>query len=226
MCTSVGFRGLWPARHMQYSDTNNFLLLDLSSRCYPCRHSPKPMLITKLMTNIKAEFVFIQVTKDLPSCSGWAGWQPWVWIWSSDCSWGKLHSLVASSVVPFYFLGTTSPTAPGRLLDYFSVCPGLICNIKKIGLMSFFFNSTGNSPFCSFTPGGLNLLMWLDSASEPYCRRSDARRSNNGRIIWISGAGEHKALFHGWSCITTHTRRWQDTGALGDTFGENQHIIK
>lgn len=74
-------------------------------------------------------------------------------------------------------------------------------------------NKIVNSPFCSFTPGGLNLLTWLDSASEPYCWRSDARRSNNGRIIWMSGAGEHKALVgrdglyhHTHASLTGHRR--------------------
>lgn len=42
----------------------------------------------------------------------------------------------------------------------------------------------------------------------------------------MSGAGEHKTLFDGMVSLTTDARRWQDTGALGDTFGENQHIIE
>lgn len=87
-------------------------------------------------------------------------------------------------------------------------------------------NSIGNSPFCSFTPGGLNLLTWLDSASEPYCWRSDARRNNNGRIIWMSGGWRSQSAVDGMVCITTHMRRLQDSGAVVDTFGEDQRRVE
>lgn len=87
-------------------------------------------------------------------------------------------------------------------------------------------NSNDNSPFCSFTLGGWNLLTWLDSASEPLCWRSDARRNNNGRIIWMSGGWRSQSAVDRMVCITTHMRRLQDSSAVLDAFGEDRRRVE
>lgn len=84
-------------------------------------------------------------------------------------------------------------------------------NSFKVSFKSGYrINSTENSPFCSFTPGGLNLLTGLDSASEPYCWRSDARRSNNGRIIWMSGGWRSQSAV--WGNVLYHHTHASLTG--------------
>ena len=83
-----------------------------------------------------------------------------------------------------------------------------------------------NSPFCSFMLGRWNLVTWLDSASEPYCWRSDARRKKNGRIIWMSGGGRSQGAVDGMVGLTTHMRRSQDTSAAWDTFGDDRSRVE